>query len=150
MAQESPGCDPAAFTKRLLELTNLERARAGLGPLAASPLLTDAAMWMAGDMAAGGYFDHLDRQGRRVGSRVYDFGYRAWKHVGENIAAGQQSPEDVFSNWMASPGHRRNILNPAFTEIGIGYAASSQGAYGTYWVQTFGHRPAYVISKPSN
>jgi uncharacterized protein YkwD len=53
--------------------------------------------------------------------------------AGENIAKGQQSPEDVMNAWMNSDGHRKNILNPDFTEIGVGYVKGDT----TYWTQQF-------------
>lgn len=58
-----------------------------------------------------------------------------YTYAGENIAAGQQTPQDVMNSWMNSPGHRSNILNPNYTTIGVGFAKG--GAYGTYWTQQF-------------
>jgi len=64
-------------------------------------------------------------------------GYR-WQQIGENIAAGQGSAEQVVAGWLASPGHCANIMNPGFTEMGAAYATSEGGAAGSYWTQVFG------------
>jgi uncharacterized protein YkwD len=61
--------------------------------------------------------------------------------LGENIAAGRPTAAATFQGWMNSPGHRANILNPHFTEVGFGYASSAKSEYRHYWVQVFG-RPA--------
>ena len=71
---------------------------------------------------------------------LVSLGYAGWSAVGENIAAGYATPEDVVAGWMASPGHRANILSPNFSEIGIGVSAGG-GQFGTYWTQEFGARP---------
>jgi uncharacterized protein YkwD len=128
------------LTDRILELTNLERERAGLRPLRQQQSLVGAAKWLAENMASRSYFNHTDHLGRSAAQRVGDFGYLGWTAFGENIAAGKREPEDVVSLWMGSPKHRQNILNPTFTEIGIGYVAHSGSLYGSYWVQTFGAR----------
>ena len=57
--------------------------------------------------------------------------------VGENIAAGSATPETVVKQWMNSPGHRANILNSDYEELGVGYAYKSGSEYGHYWVQMF-------------
>ncbi|MFP3338704.1 CAP domain-containing protein, partial [Micrococcus sp. SIMBA_131] len=59
----------------------------------------------------------------------------SYRSAGENIAAGQATPEEVVKAWMNSEGHRKNILNPGYTEIGVGYI--SGGSYGHYWTQMF-------------
>lgn len=129
-----------SYLQRVVDLTNLERARAGVRPLRLEQKLCLAADWMAKDMATFDYFDHLDRSGRRVGDRAYAFGYRAWTTIGENIAAGIDSPEAVVHEWLSSPTHRANLLRPDYTEIGVGFAERSESPYGRYWVQTFGTR----------
>jgi uncharacterized protein YkwD len=130
----------AAFVERVLELTNEERAKYNLKPLKLQPNLTDAAMWKAKDMATKGYFAHEDPDGRDFSDRINSFGYKAWGFVGENIAAGQITPEEVVKSWMESPGHRKNILKPQYCEIGIGFVSDSKSEYGQYWVQEFGTR----------
>lgn len=133
--------------QQVLDLTNAERSKLGLEPLRLSSSLFDAAQWMAADMAKFNYFDHLDREGRRVDARAYAFGYRAWRYIGENIAAGQESPAEAIAQWMSSPSHRRNMLRPEFTEIGVGFAENPDSVYGKYWVQIFGTRPTYVANR---
>ena len=64
-------------------------------------------------------------------------GYR-YSYLAENVAAGQRSPQSVVDSWMKSSGHRKNILNPKVTEIGVGYSSVSRDRYGTYWTQVFG------------
>ena len=63
-------------------------------------------------------------------------GYTPWTTLAENVAAGQQTPEAVVAAWMNSAGHRANILNPSFRDIGVGVAKG--GSYGIYWAQEFG------------
>lgn len=90
-------------------------------------------------MAARGYFDHTSPEGEGPGTRVAEAGYsgRGW---GENIAQGYGSAQAVVDGWMNSPGHRANILNCDFNELGVGYAeGSSRGNVpGIYWTQVFG------------
>ncbi|WP_342190492.1 CAP domain-containing protein [Paenibacillus macquariensis] len=65
-----------------------------------------------------------------------------WRAYGENIAAGQTTPEEVTRVWMNSPGHRANILDPRFTDIGVGYVAgTATSQYRTYWTQLFIQKP---------
>jgi len=130
---------------RVFELTNLERAAAGVAPLFLSPELTQAAQHYAEVLARGDCFGHACGAQADLRSRVERGGYTDWTRIGENIAAGQRSPEEVMAAWMASPGHRANILNPAFREIGLGVV--NRGRFGLYWVQIFGVRnqPALAV-----
>lgn len=130
----------AVFAERVLELTNKERAKAGLGPLSLDPKLCASAAWKAEDMAERNYFEHQDRPGHNFIDRDEQFGYSGWLYLGENLAAGQKSPEEVVQEWMASPGHRRNILKPEFKQIGIAYTTEDRSSYKRYWVQEFGTR----------
>ncbi|MET9818771.1 MULTISPECIES: CAP domain-containing protein [unclassified Streptomyces] len=116
-------------------LTNRERARAGLPPLAADPLLTAAAQAHSADMVARAFYSHTAPDGSRPWDRAAAAGSTR-RSIGENIACGQRSPADVVEGWMNSPGHRANILKPGFTHIGIGFAGG--GRAGTYWTQLFG------------
>jgi Cysteine-rich secretory protein family len=109
--------------------TNAERTKRGLLPLKSNAALTRAAEWLAKDMAERGYFDHTDRQGRDIDKRLPDFGYAEYRAMGENIAAGQRSAEEVVAGWMKSPGHRANILEPKFREIGVGIT-TGRGNFG--------------------
>lgn len=129
------------FDRRLLELVNQERSRRGLNSLSLSQKLDQAADEYADRMARGDFFSHTDGEnGSTVSTRVTQEGYQ-WKTVGENLAAGQTSPEEVFKAWMKSPGHRANIVNPNYTHMGVGYAylANDTGKlnYQHYWTQVF-------------
>ncbi|MFF5979050.1 CAP domain-containing protein [Streptomyces olindensis] len=117
------------------DLTNRERARAGLPPLAVDPLLTAAAQAHSADMVARAFYAHTAPDGSRPWDRAAAAGSTR-RSIGENIACGQRSPAEVVEGWMNSPGHRANILKPGFTHIGIGFAGG--GRAGTYWTQLFG------------
>ncbi|MFD8863228.1 CAP domain-containing protein [Streptomyces sp. NPDC059590] len=127
------GLARAAATVR--ELTNAERAAAGLPPLAADPDLTVAAQRHSEDMVARDFYSHTDPEGGQPWDRAAAAGCRH-RGIGENIACGQRTPAEVVRGWMNSPGHRANILKPEFSHIGIGYATGSRA--GTYWTQLFG------------
>ncbi|MGR4849523.1 CAP domain-containing protein [Streptomyces sp. LARHCF252] len=125
----------AGTAAAVTDLTNRERARAGLRPLAVDPLLTGAAQAHSTDMVARAFYSHTAPDGSRPWDRAAAAGSTR-RSIGENIACGQRSPADVVEGWMNSPGHRANILNPGFTHIGIGFAGG--GRAGTYWTQLFG------------
>lgn len=110
----------------LLDLTNQQRAAAGLAPLRPNPLLFRAARAHSENMAAARQLSHF--LGGGVGSRLHAVGY-GWSGCGENIAAGQTSPEEAVRSWMGSPGHRANIMG-GYTEVGLAVS-------GTYWTQIF-------------
>lgn len=129
----------ALWAAEVLTLTNAHRATLGLGPLAPSLSLTDAATWKAAHMAGYDYMAHDDPAppvGRSWDQRIRDCGYSSG--AGENIAYGYRTPEAVFQGWLDSAGHRRNIENPSYKVIGVGAAASSDGT--PYWAQVFGLR----------
>ncbi len=125
----------AAMLADVVTLTNVERGREGLAPLAVDARLAAAAEGHSRDMAARGFFAHTSPDGRTVSDRVTDLGYR-YARVAENIAAGQTTAEEVVAGWMQSPGHRANILIPQLRQIGVGRATG--GEYGSYWTQVFG------------
>ena len=137
--------DMSAFTARVLELTNAERQKAGLAPLSPNAQLTNAAQTYSQVLATSGCFQHTCGPVPNFAERDGQAGYMDWTSIGENIAAGYPTPEAVVAGWMASPGHRANILSPNFTEIGVGLV-SSGGKYGTYWAQEFGSRPGAVLN----
>lgn len=126
--------DFAAFQKKVVDLVNAERAKNGLKPLTMNASLNKTATLKSQDMAKLGYFDH---NSPTYGSpfdmmKKYGISYRT---AGENIAMGQTTPEQVMNGWMNSPGHRANILNSSFTQIGVGVAKNSSGRL--YWTQQF-------------
>ncbi|WP_258574817.1 CAP domain-containing protein, partial [Streptomyces shenzhenensis] len=117
------------------DLTNRERTRAGLRPLAVDPQLAAAAQAYSTDMAVRDFYSHTSPEGTQPWDRAAAAGSRR-RTIGENIACGQRSAAEVVDGWMNSPGHRANILRPDFTHIGIGFAGG--GRAGTYWTQLFG------------
>jgi uncharacterized protein YkwD len=127
----------ASFQQELLRLTNAERTKRGLKPLSLSTKLNQAAQNHATDMVQRQYFDHTSPDGSKPRDRAKAVGYIG-SYVGENIAAGQQSASSVVASWMESKGHRANILNKNFKEIGLGYIYNRNDDYGHYWVQVFG------------
>jgi uncharacterized protein YkwD len=119
----------------VLRLVNLERAQANCRPLQADEQLALAARRHSADQAANGYFDHTSQDGRTWADRIAATSYQG-RPGGENIAAGQPTPAAVMDSWMKSPGHRANILNCSFKDLGVGVARG--GSYGIYWTQDFG------------
>ncbi|WP_340384557.1 CAP domain-containing protein [Streptomyces sp. SS7] len=125
----------ARTTAEVVELTNRERTRSGLRPLAVDPLLTRAAQAHCADMVARAFYSHTSPDGTQPWDRAAAAGSTR-RTIGENIACGQRSAAEVVEGWMNSPGHRANILKAAFTHIGVGYTGG--GPSGTYWTQLFG------------
>ena len=137
-----------SYDERILELVNEERVEAGLDPLAIDSQLDLAANLHTDEMVQADLMSHQLPGEADLGDRVSDTGYD-WSRLGENVAAGYTTPEAVVDGWMNSPGHRENILNPDFTEIGIGYEFAPDnndniGDYDTYWTQVFGTEGAEI------
>jgi uncharacterized protein YkwD len=131
------------LASRTLVLVNAARARgadcgnrafAPAPPLRLSAMLADVALGHAADMAAHDYFEHQDRAGHSPAERVRAVGYRE-SLVGENIAYGPETPEEVVRGWLDSPGHCENIMDPRFAEMGIAYSPGSATRRGLFWVQ---------------
>ncbi|WP_069998618.1 CAP domain-containing protein [Cellulosilyticum sp. I15G10I2] len=120
-----------AYENKVLELVNVERQKAGLKPLQMDEAVRNVARMKSQDMQAKKYFDHNSPTYGSPFDMMKQFGI-SYKTAGENIAMGQKTPEEVVNAWMNSPGHRANILKPAFTHIGVGYVAN-----GSYWTQMF-------------
>jgi uncharacterized protein YkwD len=132
--------DLAQIRVAMLAAVNAERRRAGAPPLAANARLDRAAQHHAEDMLARNYFAHASPEGRTVRDRARDAGFD-WRAIGENIAEGQTSVEEVMDTWMHSPGHRRNILDRDFREMGVGLALGrTGGGWRVEWAQAFGTR----------
>ncbi len=133
-----PSVHATAVQEEVLRLVNRERSNAGLPPLVFHALLQQSAQQYAEYMADEGFFSHRDPSGDASLDRIRATGYLdppcdcSWTYLtGENLGHGQDSPAEVMEGWMNSPGHRANILNPGFTEIGV-------GVFDGYWVQNFG------------
>ncbi|MER6387044.1 CAP domain-containing protein [Streptomyces sp. NPDC059382] len=124
-----PSSGPAA---EVVALVNQERAKAGCSALTVNAKLTTAALNHSKDMAAHSNMSHTGSDGSDPGARITRAGY-SWMTYGENVAYGYSTPEQVMNGWMNSPGHRENILNCAFKEIGVGLAEPN-----SYWTQDFG------------
>jgi len=136
----------AQVRERMLLLVNQARAeprRCGdesFSPaqaLAWNETLESAAARHAADMATQDYFSHIARDGSSPAQRVARAGYR-YRTTGENIASGQLSPETAMSGWLKSPGHCANLMNAAYTEMGVAYAVNADSRMGVYWAQLFG------------
>jgi uncharacterized protein YkwD len=131
-------------------LINRERANAGESPLAPNPQLASAAQAHTEDMVWGGYFEHVGRHGDTPVSRMRASGYIYSAHVGyevaENLGWGTlwlATPRAIVSAWMASPGHRANILNGRYRDTAIGVSPHPPGSYaggqaGAVYTQDFG------------
>jgi uncharacterized protein YkwD len=124
------------LAQQVLTLVNQERATAGVGPLTMHTGCSQVAYNHSADMDLRDFFDHVNPDGLNPFQRMQAAGI-GYSAAGENIAAGYQTAAAVMNGWMNSPGHRANILNANFTEIGIGVRQGSTGQYGTYWTQVF-------------
>ena len=138
----SASATPAEVAKRTvvratLCMLNAERARHGLRRLKLNRKLSAAARWHARDMVRRDYFAHDSLGGGTFVDRIRRSGYLkdagSWS-VGENLAWGsheRSAPRAITAMWMDSPGHRANILSPAFREVGIGFSLGAPGASGS-------------------
>jgi uncharacterized protein YkwD len=131
-----------ALAVRALALVNAARARGArcgdrafspAPPVTLSDTLGGVALGHASDMAVHNYFEHQDLGGHTPADRVRAVGYRE-KLVGENIAFGPRTAEEVVQGWLDSPAHCENIMDPRFAEMGIAYAPG-HAKRGLYWVQ---------------
>jgi len=138
--------EAAAISRRVLELTNEARASgrecgrepfAAAPPLTLAPLLEKAAMAHSKDMAAHDLFDHKGSDGSSPSDRVTRAGYK-WRIIGENLASGVTTPDEVVSGWLSSPHHCENIMGPRFTQMGVAYYYDPKSNGGVYWTQVFG------------
>ena len=132
--------------EEILKLTNAARAQPrscgkrrfrAAPPLRWNDKLAAAALVHSRDMAARDYFSHTGKDGRTVGDRASREGY-SWRQIGENIATGRGSPEQIVATWLASPEHCANIMFPTFTEMGAAYVSSPKSDTLVYSTQVFG------------
>lgn len=138
--------DEGSADKTLLAQVNAARAKprmcgrqrfAAARPLSWNAALGAAAQGHSRAMARGNYFAHRDPDGRSTSERAKSAGFRGRK-LGENIAAGQRSPSQAMRDWLASPGHCANLMNPMFTQVGAASASDSRSDAGVYWTMVFG------------
>jgi uncharacterized YkwD family protein len=120
------------YERQVVELVNVERQKNGLAPLTLDPAISNVARIKSKDMSDNNYFAHQSPTYGSAADMLTQHGirYTAW---GENIAAGQRTPEEVVNAWMNSPGHRANILASHFTKIGVGYVNNGR----PHWTQMF-------------
>ena len=148
------------FAEQMVVLVNQFRQQNNVPPLKMDSILTAAAQAYANRLAAANFFGHLDPDFNcnKPSDRVVAAGYTNWATVGENIAAGFPMPQAAFDAFANSAGHRANMLNPAYRDIGAGffldendaanvrqngdcpYTANNGGPYRYYWTQEFGAR----------
>ncbi|MCP8615972.1 CAP domain-containing protein [Salirhabdus salicampi] len=119
------------FERRVVELTNEERRNNGLSELKIDTQLSGIARTKSEDMQANNYFSHTSPTYGSPFDMIRDNGVD-YQSAAENIAQGQQSPEEVVQSWMNSEGHRKNILTEEFTHIGVGHETE-----GNHWTQMF-------------
>ena len=148
-AVDAVSASSADYGARVLELVNAARAEprrcgwkrfAAAPPLARSAMLESMAREHAEDMALRRRMEHAGGDGSTPAERATRIGYR-WLRIAENVAAGQATPEDAVASWLESAGHCANLMDPAYTETGVGVAAATAGEDGpvrTYWAQVFG------------
>lgn len=125
------GCYCADFEAEVVRLVNLERAAAGAGPVTMNSSLRSSAAVRALEIIKK--FSHERPNGTRWVTCI------KLKYVcaGENLAAGQRTPASVVNAWMGSDGHRKNLLNPKFTDIGVACYHDPGASHKYYWVQIF-------------
>lgn len=143
---EAPDLENARdVTTRVLALANEARARArrcgsksfeAAPPLRLADALSDAARVQARDMAKNNMLAHEGSDGSTPADRVTRERYK-WRMVGENVASGPTTAEEVMAGWLASPGHCENVMSPRFTEMGIAYVVDAKSESGVYWSQVF-------------
>lgn len=136
IAAQPPRSDDGedSVVEQIVRLVNEERASAGCRPVTLEERLTEAAQDYTDVMARSGVLSHTGPDGSTMAGRVEAAGY-PWSALGENIAVGQRTAAAVMDAWMNSEGHRANILNCNFEQIGVGVNTSSNGPW---WTQDFG------------
>lgn len=119
------------YENEVIRLVNEIRVQNGLKPLATNWELSRVARYKSQDMVDNRYFSHTSPVYGSPFQMIRNFGL-SFRRAGENIAYGQRTPQAVVNAWMNSSGHRANILNASYTQIGVGYVAN-----GHYWTQMF-------------
>lgn len=121
----------SAYEQEVIRLVNEIRVQNGLKALTANWELSRVARYKSQDMVDNRYFSHTSPTYGSPFQMIRAFGL-SFRTAGENIAYGQRTPQAVVNAWMNSSGHRANILNGSYTQIGVGYVAN-----GHYWTQMF-------------
>jgi len=120
-----------SYENEVIRLVNAQRAQHGLAALTANWELSRVARYKSQDMVDNRYFSHTSPTYGSPFQMIKAFGL-SYRTAGENIAYGQRTPQAVVNAWMNSSGHRANILNASYKQIGVGYVAN-----GHYWTQMF-------------
>jgi len=132
-------CNPSGnggLESSLIQLINQERQSRDIGTLSQQSQLTAAARVHSEDMACNDFVSHTGSDGSLPWDRARAQGYN-YSAIAENIFAGSSSAQSIFNGWMNSPGHRDNMLNPTYTEIGIGYQYWADSTYRAYTTAVF-------------
>ena len=133
-AQAEMQASVSEYATEVANIVNQYRAEAGLAPLTLSPSLCEAAEVRAAELLIS--FSHTRPNGQPCVSAFDSLGI-PYGYAGENIAAGQKSASEVMNSWINSPGHKKNIMNPNYTKIGIACYYDASAPYSYYWVQMF-------------
>lgn len=123
-----------SFVEEVTALCNEERAKVGLTPLEIDDRLCQMSEIRVNELDKS--CSHIRPSGEKWSSILAEFEFN-FLDAGENVAGGIKTPAEVVKAWMDSEGHRKNILNPKFTKIGVGYAFIEDSQYGYYWDQIF-------------
>lgn len=129
--QEAPSS--TEFQREVLRLVNQYRSQEGIAEMSSTDIINQVAQKRAEEIS--GKFEHTRPDGSSCFSIINEFNISAYT-MGENIAAGSDTPEKVVNQWMNSPHHRENIMNPSFTTMGIGLFTKNDD-YKYYWAQLF-------------
>jgi len=130
----APISDEHPNVQKVIDLVNAEREKAGLAPLSKNSALCSAAAVRAQEISTS--FSHTRPDGRSYKTAIEEAGVTL-HGVGENVAMGYRTAEDVMSGWMGSEGHRDNILLNKYTSMGVGYYKADNGY--CYWAQEFSY-----------
>ncbi|CAN5690480.1 CAP domain-containing protein [soil metagenome] len=139
-------CNIANFQQTLMALINQARASSrqcggtaykAVAALQWNSRLFEAAAGHSAEMVANNYFSHTSLDGSNFGQRLSNAGY-VWSAIGENIAAGPRSVDEVMTGWLNSPGHCSNIMGENFTEVGLACVSGSSSQYPSYWTMDLG------------
>ncbi len=131
VTEEKEEVQVSSEMQEVVNLTNNERAKAGLQALQIDTKLTQSAQAKSQDMKDKNYFSHTSPTYGSPFDQMKSFGV-SYKSAAENIAMGQRTAAEVVDGWMNSPGHKANIMNASYTHIGVGLSDS-----GYYWTQQF-------------
>ncbi len=136
------------FEQQVVTLVNQERTSRGLPPLIVHYMLENAAQAHSMDMGTHNFCGHNSSDGTDAFTRIQSYGYTPFYGLAENVACGQSTPQQVVAAWMASSGHRANILGD-YEHVGVGYYYNGNAYYRHYWTLDFG-KPAPGTPPPAS